>query len=150
METLRHGDWHIVIFLSACRSPTSPQTFGCNYVGFVVESCQTMARKVGHVVKLQPEMKMFVNFFWRHVSTATQSYPGQYMGTWPPTGWHHPFVIGWSKYRLGLPQSQWIVGSCDWWEFPLFLRGHWQSPCTALMAGKLPAVRAVQGDCERV
>ena len=22
--------------------------------------------------------------------------------TWPQIGWHHPFVIGWSKYRLGL------------------------------------------------
>ena len=25
--------------------------------------------------------------------------------TWPPIGWHHPFVIGWSKYRLGLPSA---------------------------------------------
>ena len=24
----------------------------------------------------------------------------------------------------------------DWWELPLFYKGHWQSPCTALMAGK--------------
>ena len=23
--------------------------------------------------------------------------------TWPPIGWHHPLVIGWSEYRLGLP-----------------------------------------------
>ena len=21
-------------------------------------------------------------------------------GTWPPVGWHHTFVIVWSKYRL--------------------------------------------------
>ena len=48
---------------------------------------------------------------------------------------HHPFVIGWSKYRLGLPQSQWIVGWHDQWEFPQFFTGHWQSPWTALMAG---------------
>ena len=34
--------------------------------------------------------------------------------TWPPMHWHRPFVIGWSKYRLGLPQSQWIVGLRDW------------------------------------
>ena len=33
--------------------------------------------------------------------------------TWPLVGWHHPFVIGWYKYRLGLPQSQCILGSCD-------------------------------------
>ena len=25
--------------------------------------------------------------------------------TWPPIGWHHPFVIGWSKDRLGLPSA---------------------------------------------
>ena len=25
--------------------------------------------------------------------------------TWPPIGWHHAFVIGWSKYRLGLPSA---------------------------------------------
>ena len=48
-----------------------------------------------------------------------------------------PFVIGWSKYRLGLPQSQWIVGLGHRWEFPLFFRGQWQSPCTALMTAIL-------------
>ena len=32
--------------------------------------------------------------------------------------------------------SHWIWGSCDRWEFPPFCRGHWQSPCTALTAGK--------------
>ena len=31
-----------------------------------------------------------------------------------------------------------------------FFKGHWQSPCTTLTAGNLPAVRAVQGGCERV
>ena len=36
--------------------------------------------------------------------------------TWPPIGWHHAFVIGWSKYRLGLLSSElhygltWPVG----------------------------------------
>ena len=25
--------------------------------------------------------------------------------TWPPIGWHHPFVICLSKYRLGLPSA---------------------------------------------
>ena len=36
--------------------------------------------------------------------------------------WHHPFLIGWFKYKLGLPQLQWIVGSCNWWEFLQFLK----------------------------
>ena len=26
-------------------------------------------------------------------------------GTWPPISWHHAFVIGWSKYGLGLPSA---------------------------------------------
>ena len=56
--------------------------------------------------------------------------------TWLPIGWHHTFVINWSKYRFRLPQMQWIVGSNDWLEFLPFFRGHWQSPCTALTAGK--------------
>ena len=70
--------------------------------------------------------------------------------TWSPIDCDHPFVIGCSKYRLGLPQLWWIGGSCDQGEFPPFFRGHWQSPCTALTAGKLPAVMAVEGDCETV
>ena len=42
------------------------------------------------------------------------------------------------------------MGLCEWWEFPPLFKCHWQSPCTALSAGNLPAARAVQGDCERV
>ena len=51
-------------------------------------------------------------------------------------------------------QLHWILGnlqcmgSRDRREFPSFLY-HWQYPCRALTVGKLPAVRAVQGDCER-
>ena len=32
----------------------------------------------------------------------------------------------------------------DWWKFPLFFRGHRQSPCTGLMAGNLPDFKGVQ------
>ena len=61
-----------------------------------------------------------------------------------PSRWHSncqwgeakPFVIGRFKHRLEINQSQWIVDSRDRWEFPPFLRGHWQSPCTALTTGK--------------
>ena len=45
--------------------------------------------------------------------------------------------------------SHCIIGSRDQWEFPLFFRRHWQSLCTAQTAG-MPAVRAVQWDCEIV
>ena len=65
---------------------------------------------------------------------------------WPPIVCGNPSAIGQSKYKVGLPQSQWIIGWYDRWEFPPIVRGHWQSPCTALTAGNLPAIRAVQGD----
>ena len=55
---------------------------------------------------------------------------------WPPIGWCHSVVIGWSKYSLGMPQLQCIVGPHHRWEFPLFF--------------KLPGVGAVQGDCKIV
>ena len=55
--------------------------------------------------------------------------------TWPQIDWHYLFVIDCSKYCMGLPHLQWIVNSHDWWEFPLFFRGHWQSSCTAPSAG---------------
>ena len=56
--------------------------------------------------------------------------------TWLLIGWHHPFVIGWSRYRLGLPQSYSIVNLGHQLEFPPFFKRHWQSHCKALMAGK--------------
>ena len=49
--------------------------------------------------------------------------------------WHHPFVIGWSKNKLGLAQSLWIVGLHELVGILCRFRGHWQSPCTALTAG---------------
>ena len=59
---------------------------------------------------------------------------------WPPIGWHHPFVICWSRYRLGLSQLQCIVGPHDQLEFHLFSRSLTfplpRAPCTALMEGK--------------
>ena len=56
-------------------------------------------------------------------------------------------VIGWSKYRLGTPHLNYWV---DWpVGIPIFQRPL-TVPCTALTAGKLPAVSAVQGDCESV
>ena len=54
----------------------------------------------------------------------------------PPIDWHHAFVLGWSKYRLGLPNSQLHCGI----ERPLWIPNVFQTPVT---------VRAVQGDCEK-
>ena len=51
-------------------------------------------------------------------------------------------VIGWCKYKLGNLHLYWFPGKLqciirapNWWEFLLFIEGHWQSPCTALTAG---------------
>ena len=86
-----------------------------------------------------------VCFMYRLLNNLSLLAIGQSVGyeTWPPIGWHKTFVIGWSKYMLGLPKSQWIAGSHIFKE-------QWHSPPTALTAGKLPAVRVVRGDCERV
>ena len=53
-----------------------------------------------------------------------------------PIGWHHLFVIGWPKYRLGLryvPLHYMLIRPG---EFPSFSKHQWQSLCTALMTGK--------------
>ena len=53
--------------------------------------------------------------------------------TWPPIGWHHTFLIGWSKYTLGTwdyLMFHCIVGSHDWWTFPPFFRCYSQSKGT--------------------
>ena len=56
-------------------------------------------------------------------------HPGLLVGyeTPSPIDWHHRFVNGESKYRLGMPQSQWIVSSRDRWGFPVLQRPHWLS-----------------------
>ena len=56
--------------------------------------------------------------------------------TWPPIGWHCPFVIGWFKYWLDYLVSQCIVGSRIRRGFLPFFKGDWQSHCAALTAGK--------------
>ena len=62
-----------------------------------------------------------------------------------PNGWHHPFVIGWSKYQLRLPDCglMWPVGISTVFQRSLTVPLH--SP----NGRQMPAVRAVQGDCER-
>ena len=52
--------------------------------------------------------------------------------------------------RWMLGKMQYITGWGDWRGFPSFFIGHWQSPRIVLTAGKLPGVRAVQGDREIV
>ena len=56
--------------------------------------------------------------------------------TWPPLGWNHPFVIGWSKDRLGLPSAplhygpMWPVG------IPIVFQTPVTVPLHSLTAGK--------------
>ena len=73
-----------------------------------------------------------------------------YDETWPPIGWNLPFVIGWSKERFGLPSAPlhygltWPVGIPTVFQTPVTV------PLHCLNGRQLPAVRAVQRDCERV
>ena len=55
---------------------------------------------------------------------------------WFPIGWFARCVISLSKYRLGI--SSHVVHCGCMWLMGIFtvFKGHWQSPCTALMAGK--------------
>ena len=70
--------------------------------------------------------------------------------TWPAIGWHHPFVIDWYKDRLGLPSSPLHYG----FTWPVGIPTVIQTPVTVPLycpnGRQLPAVRTVQGDCERV
>ena len=65
-------------------------------------------------------------------------------------GRHYPPMVGRSKYRLGLPSAplhyglMWPVGISTDFQTPLTVPLH--SP----NGRQMPAVRAVQGDCERV
>ena len=53
-----------------------------------------------------------------------------------PVGWLHCFWIGWAKYMVPILSSNGLLAQVISGNFPPFYRGHWQSPCTALMAGK--------------
>ena len=69
--------------------------------------------------------------------------------TWPPIGRHHPFVIGRSKYRLGLPSAPILL----WAHVTSGNRHCFQTAVTVplhnpIAAGKCLPV--VQGDCEKV
>ena len=70
--------------------------------------------------------------------------------TWPPIGWHHPSVIGWSKYRLGLPCAPLHYGL----TWPVGIPSVFQTPVTVPLhfpnGRQMPVVRFVQGDCDSV
>ena len=68
--------------------------------------------------------------------------------TWPPIGWHCPFGIGWTKYILGSPSAPLHYGL----TWPVGIPTVFQTPVTVPLHSPngRPAVRAVQGDCERV
>ena len=64
---------------------------------------------------------------------------GQSVGweTWPLIAWHHPFVIVWSKYRLGIPSALVHYGlTWQLWIPPPFCRPQWQSHRTTSTACK--------------
>ena len=70
--------------------------------------------------------------------------------TWPPVGWHHSFVIGWSKYRLGYPSDPLHYGFMWSVRIPTIIHTPTTVPLPSPKGRQMPALRAVQGDCERV
>ena len=72
--------------------------------------------------------------------------------TWPPIRGHAPLVIGWYKYILGLPNVPLRYGLIRMW--PVGIPTIFQTPVTVPLHSpngrQMPAIRAVQGDCERV
>ena len=68
---------------------------------------------------------------------------------WPPIGWHDPFVIDWSKYRLELATTTLYYGLM----WPVWIPTVFQIPGALPLYSPdgrgMPAIRAVQVDCER-
>ena len=54
-------------------------------------------------------------------------------------------IGGTSHLHWIIGQVHCIMGSLDWLKFPPFFKGHWQSPCTALTAGKCLPLRLSKG-----
>ena len=72
---------------------------------------------------------------------------GTVSGVWPSIGF---FWLTGTDMCLG-NTSVTMHSGITWTKGILtVLQSQWQSPCSALTAGKMPAVRAVQMDCERV
>ena len=55
---------------------------------------------------------------------------------WPPIGCHRPFVIGWSKYRVGLLSAPLHYGLTPPAGIFTVFQPRWQPFCTALTTGK--------------
>ena len=64
--------------------------------------------------------------------------------------WHRAFVIGWSKYRFGLTSAPLHYGLTGPMGIPTVLQTPVTVPLHSPNSRQKPAVRAVQGDCERV
>ena len=84
-----------------------------------------------------------------HITNLVVTWLSMGYETWLPIGRLHPFVVGWSKYRLGLPiaslhyEITWPVAIPTVYETPVTVPYH--SP----NGRQKTAVKAVQGDCEK-
>ena len=92
---------------------------------------------------------------WHIRQTATQSQPGGSRnsvgyGAWSLTGWHHHFMIDWSRYRLGLPGVAMHYGFMQPVGIPTVFCKALTVPLHSPNGRQMPAIKAVQGDCERV
>ena len=64
--------------------------------------------------------------------------------TWPPSNWHHPFVIDWFKHRLGLPSTPFHSGLTWPVGIPTIFQTLVTVPLDSPNGRQMPAVRAVQ------
>ena len=126
---------------------TSIDTASHAWHGKHLECRQSAQRNIHTCPKFKPRVAQISRL--QHSPRLVAIGPSVGYETLPPTGWYHPFGIGWSEYTLGLRRTHCIVGSCDQWECPPVYWRHWQYLRTVLTA-ELPAVRTVQRVCERV
>ena len=93
-----------------------------------------------------PREEMELNRLLHSPSLVALGLSGEYE-TWPPIGWHCHFVIGQSKYNVVIAS---VVISWNRWEFPPYFQRALTVPLRSPNGRQMPAVRAVQGGCERV
>ena len=103
------------------------------------------------IVALLPFLNMGRERRWPRWIKKASHIGSKRLWIWAPIGSHHPFVIGWFRYRLWLPgvtmhcMLTWMVGiPTGPTQSPLLVHLHSRNDT------KLPAVWTVQGDCERV
>ena len=126
----------------------------CNYLSMTelrcLFSCLSTHRTAGKV--LTPNFTVEVYLSPRLLHSSSLVAVGLSVGyeTWPPIGWHHAFVMGWSKYKLGLSSTPLHY----WFTWPVGIPTVFQIPVTILLHSpngrQMPADRVCARGLRRV